>query len=170
MRTDLYWVDGPWQGRLAIMPRPRGGDWLADEVRAWRSAGVDIIVSLLTRDEIAELGLVQEAELCEANGIRFLSLPIVDYGVPASRTDTLDFVKKLDNSLAEGKCVAIHCRGGIGRSALIAACLLVLSGIDPEMAFRRVSTARGCSVPETYEQRQWVVEFARELAPLPTRE
>lgn len=112
------------------MPRPRGGDWLEDEVRAWRGAGVDVIVSLLTSDEIAELELVHEAQLCEANGIRFLSLPIVDYGVPASRTDTLDFVKKLDSALAEGKRVAIHCRGGIGRAALIAACLLVLFGID----------------------------------------
>ena len=170
MRTELYWIEGPWQSRLAILPRPRGGDWLEDEVRAWRVAGADVIVSLLTSDEIADLDLAQEAGLCQANGIQLLSFPIVDRGVPASRRATLDFVKKLDNILAEGKSIAIHCRQGIGRSALIAACLLVLSGIDPEMAFRRVSAARGCSVPETSEQRQWATEFARELVALPAEE
>ena len=36
MHTELYWIPGPWLGRLAIMPRPRGGDWLEDEIRSWR--------------------------------------------------------------------------------------------------------------------------------------
>ena len=168
MTTDLYRIEGPWQGRLALLARPRGGDWLEDEVRAWRRAGVDVIVSLLTSEEIAELGLAQEAALCQANGMQFLSFPIVDRGVPSSRTATVDFVKKLDSLLAQGKSVAVHCRQGIGRSALVAACLLVLSGVSPEVAFRRVSMARGCSVPETSEQRSWVMEFARELAPVST--
>ncbi len=54
MRTDLYWIDGPWNGRLAIAARPRGGDWLDDEVGSWRQAGLDMMVSLLTPDEVAE--------------------------------------------------------------------------------------------------------------------
>ena len=170
MGTELYWIPGSCHSRMAILPRPRGGDWLEDEVRAWRLAGVDVIVSLLTSDEVADLDLAQEAGFCQAKGMEFLSFPIVDRGVPASRRATLDFVKKLANILAEGKSIAIHCRQGIGRSALIAACLLVLSGINPEMAFRRVSAARGSSVPETSGQRQWVVEFAQELALLPTKE
>ena len=165
MRTELSWLEGTRQGRLAILPRPRGGDWLEGEVRAWRAAGVDVIVSLLTDDEIDDLDLAQEARLCQANGMQFLSFPIVDRGVPASQRATLDFVKKLERLLVESKSVAIHCRQGIGRSALIAACLLVLTGAKPEMAFQRISAARGCSVPETPHQRQWVIEFARELTP-----
>ena len=51
MKAELSIVDGPWPGRLAIVPRPRGGDWLEDEVRAWREAGVDIVVSALEADE-----------------------------------------------------------------------------------------------------------------------
>jgi predicted protein tyrosine phosphatase len=46
---------------------------------------------------------------------------------------TLDFVRKLECFLADGKNVAIHCRQGIGRSALIAACVLV-AGVGPEAA------------------------------------
>ncbi len=164
MKTELHWIEGPWPGRLAISSRPRGGDWLEDEVRSWQQAGLDMIVSLLTEDEITDLELTQEAELCQAHGLQFLTFPIVDRGVPSSRRATLDFVRKLEDALAEGKNLVIHCRQGIGRSALIAACLLVLSGTDPETAFRRVSAARGVSVPETPEQRKWVMDFARGMA------
>jgi protein-tyrosine phosphatase len=170
MTTALYWIEGPWRGKLAILPRPRGGDWLEDEVRAWRASGVDVAVSLLTNSEIADFDLGPEEEFCKATGMQFLSFPIVDRGVPSSRSASLDFVKKLDSLLAEGKNLGIHCRQGIGRSAVIAACLLALAGISPKLAFERVSAARGCSVPETPEQRQWVLEFARELAPVSARE
>ncbi|MDZ7360094.1 MAG: dual specificity protein phosphatase family protein [candidate division KSB1 bacterium] len=163
MTTDLYWVEGPWLGRLAISSRPRGGDWLEDEIRSWRRVDLDVIVSLLTSDEIADLDLAREAELCHAHGLQFLSFPIVDRSVPSSRKAALDFVSTLEKVLAEGKRLLIHCRQGIGRSALIAACLLVLSGLQPETAFRRVGTARGVSVPETPEQQKWVMEFARQF-------
>lgn len=62
MRTsDIYWVPGPWPGRLGVVPRPRGGDWLADEVHLWRTSGLDVVTSLLTPDEAAELELQDEA-------------------------------------------------------------------------------------------------------------
>jgi protein-tyrosine phosphatase len=40
--------------------------------------------------------------------------------------------------LNEGKAVALHSRAGIGRSALIAACVLVLLGVAPGAAFDRI--------------------------------
>src|SRR5256885_568555 len=80
MRTELTWIEGPWPGRLAIMPRPRGGDWLEDEIQSWRQSGVDVIISLLTREEQTELSLADEEELCRANGMEFVSFPIVDRG------------------------------------------------------------------------------------------
>jgi protein-tyrosine phosphatase len=163
MKIELNWVSGPWPGRLAIMPRPRGGDWLEDEVRAWRRSGVDVVVSLLTPDEIADFTLADEEELCRANGIQFLSFPITDRSVPSSRAATAKLLTKFVELLAQGKGIAIHCRQGIGRAGLIAACLLVSSGIDPETAIQRVTAARGCPVPETPDQRRWITEFARTL-------
>src|SRR5205823_4176739 len=66
MVTNPYWVQGPWLGRLAILPRPRGGDWLEDEVRSWKNAKIDAVVSLLTPGENAELSLGNEARLSGA--------------------------------------------------------------------------------------------------------
>jgi hypothetical protein len=55
MQANMFWVAGPWRGRLGIVPRPRGGDWLGDETSAWREAGIDLVVSLLEPEEEAQL-------------------------------------------------------------------------------------------------------------------
>jgi protein-tyrosine phosphatase len=161
MKTELHWVQGPWPGRLAIMSRPRGGDWLEDEVRGWQRSGINAVLSLLTPDEIADLDLAEEAHLCQANGIEFVAFPIEDRGVPPSRTATAELLTELIKKLAGGQNLAIHCRQGIGRAALIAACLLILGNVDPDTAIQRISEARGCPVPETSEQKQWIASFAR---------
>ena len=67
--TQLYWITGPWAGRLAISARPRGGDWLEDEISAWQRAGVDTVVSLLTIDEERDLALEREALASRAAGM-----------------------------------------------------------------------------------------------------
>jgi len=69
MHTQRYDIPGTWPGRLAIMPRPRGGDCLDEEVRAWREQGIQLVLSALTKDEIEELQLGAERARCEANGI-----------------------------------------------------------------------------------------------------
>ncbi len=155
-----YWIAGPWSGRLAIVPRPRGGDWLEEEVRSWQEAGLEVVVSLLTPDENTELELNQEELLCRARGIQFYAYPIQDRGVPTSRKATTDLVQNLEEALEEGKSVAVHCRQGIGRSSLITALLLVSAGIDPEAALARICQARGCAVPDTLEQSRWIKSFA----------
>jgi protein-tyrosine phosphatase len=169
MRTELYWIAGPWLGRLAIMPRPRGGDWLEDEIQSRRGSGVDVVVSLLTHEEQTELNLSNEEALCRANGIEFVSFPIVDRGVPSSSEAFSEQVIKLTEQLSKGKNIAIHCRQGIGRAGLVAICILILSGLESTAAIERVSTARGFTVPETPEQRRWIEDFARSLVTVPSK-
>ncbi len=168
MNTGVYWIEGPWQGRLAVSPRPRGGEWLEDEIRAWSQLGIDVVVSLLAQDEIKELYLNEEAELCRTRNISYISFPIEDRNVPISRSEAVNLICELHLLLSKGHCIVIHCRGGIGRSGLLAGSLLVVSGIEPEIAIRRVSDARGFSVPETAEQIRWVKDFG-DAAPTLTR-
>src|SRR5262245_15611132 len=95
MRAEAYFIPEAGAGRLAIMPRPRAGDWLEDEVASWKDAGLGVVVSLLEDGEVAELGLHQEQELCERAGLIFLRLPIPDRGLPASRQDVTRLVSSL---------------------------------------------------------------------------
>ena len=169
MTARAYWIEGPWSGRLAIVPRPRGGDWLEDEAYEWRELGIDTIVSFLTPSEAAEFDLNNEGDVCKGGGITFISFPIPDQEVPASKQAAVALLSDLEQSLAEGKNVAMHCRQSIGRSAAIAAALVVVAGEEPRAAFDRIGAARGCRVPETAEQERWVAEFARASAFHPAR-
>jgi protein-tyrosine phosphatase len=159
MRARVYWIDRPLAGRLAIMARPRAGDWLEDEISGWRTEGVDVVLSLLEQEEVNELGLQQEAGLCREQGMEFLSFPIPDRGVPESLREAVTLARALAREIDRGKAVAIHCRAGIGRSSLVAACALVCLGVDPAAAFEAIGEARGVSVPDTVGQRDWVTNF-----------
>lgn len=154
-------IDPPLAGRIGTSPRPRGGDWLEDEVAAWRATGVDHVVSLLTPDEQVELGLESEVELCSAHGIAFTSIPVQDRGLPMSRADFTGAADRLLREVQTGKTVLIHCRQGIGRASLLAAAVLAAAGLDGDSAFRAVERARGRPVPDTEEQRGWLLEALR---------
>jgi protein-tyrosine phosphatase len=164
MWTELHWVDGPWPGKLALAPRPRGGDWLEEEMDAWRRAGIDTVLSLLTLEEEQDLDLLREAHEANARGMKFVSLPIPDRQVPNSESEVSATLDRLDADLAAGKNVVVHCRQGVGRTGLVAACLLVAKGLTPEVAVKILSAARGAPVPETAEQRRWIDHYAAVLA------
>jgi predicted protein tyrosine phosphatase len=163
MNADLFSIPGPWHGRLAIAARPRGGDWLEDEAKAWRRAGVDVVVSLLEKDEAAELELSAEGNAADANGIRFMSFPIPDRGVPTATRDALSLLGGVRAMLEQGRNVAVHCRQGVGRSGLVAAGLLVASGMGTQQAMNTVSTARGQTIPETASQLEWIKRLPSQL-------
>lgn len=161
MRAEIYWINGISSGRLGVLPRPRGGDWLEDEIQSLRVSGVDVLVSLLTQEEVAELDIAAEERYCADIGIEFISFPFADRRVPASASDAFALVRRLGALIADRKAVAIHCRQGIGRSALLAATLLAMLGESPDVAYERVAAARGCPVPDTAEQREWVLQFVK---------
>ena len=163
MRGELHPIKGPWPGQLTILTRPRGNDWLNDEVQTWRDAGVDVVVSLLTRPENLEFGLLKESQIAKKSGLHFVSFPINDYSVPASEDAVVELSMALNDMLSRGKCVGIHCRQSIGRTGLVAACVLVVAGKTPTEAFEQVRADRGAPVPDTVEQREWVYAMAENL-------
>lgn len=161
MRTEIYWINDLPHGRLAIMPRPRAGDWLADEVQKWWRNGVDMVVSLLTPPEIRELELQQERPLCARFRLDFVSHPIRDRDVPHSMVQTAALASTLNSYLLNGAGIAIHCRMGLGRSALLAALMMSYQGLTVERSFALIEQARGLAVPDTAAQREWVHTAAR---------
>jgi protein-tyrosine phosphatase len=159
----VFWINPGANGRLAIVPRPRGTEWLASDLSALRRDGIDILVSLLTKPEAAELGLSLEQSLCEQAGMEFRSFPVPDHSVPASHRALQELAEGLATERRHGKNIGAHCCAGIGRSSLLLAAVLCVEGISPEHAFRLISNGRGIAVPDTREQAEWIAGFASAL-------
>jgi protein-tyrosine phosphatase len=154
-----YWIKAK-DIRLAIIPRPRGLDWLSDDIRLVQQSGIEVVVSALTTSENGELGLLQEEQECESQGLDFISFPIDDRSVPPSQRDFDAFLGLVLEKMRNGKAIGVHCRAGIGRSSMIVAAALVRNGYSPSSAFQMISESRGCPVPDTAEQRQWVEKWS----------
>lgn len=156
MKPTIYRIESALPYRLSIVARPRGDDWLCDEIHGLSANGVQLLISMLTDEEADELGLRDEEHPCEQEGIVFRNVPIPDRSVPADRRQFLDAVAQVSEDLKRGKDVAVHCRAGIGRSSLFAASVLIRLGWDVEEAFKAIEEARGCVVPDTPSQKAWV--------------
>ncbi len=161
-RAEIYWIPGLDNARLAIMPRPNGNEWLAQEVRSWEENGINRIVSLLEERETTKLNLENEANECEQNNILFTSFPIQDCGIPESLPKAAQLVRSIELDLLQGQSVGIHCRAGIGCSGLIAGCVLVNLGVPTPDIFPRISRGRGIEVPDTDAQCEWLTKYAKE--------
>lgn len=160
MIVEPYWITP----QLAIVPRPRGGDWLDDEMLAMRQAGVDVVVSMIEPFEAQELGLAREEASATQAGMRFVSFPIQDRGTPPNIAQFNQFLTGLELALAEGKRIGVHCRGCIGRSSVVAASLLIRAGTPTAQAWDQIEAARGSPVPDTLEQLEWVAQHIGPLA------
>jgi len=160
MTKNVYWISAAQPHRIAIVARPRGSDWLEDDLKRLSSEGIGALVSMLTPEEAAELGLSEEGRLCDQCGISFFNLPIADRSVP-NEFEIGALLDTLVDQVLIGKGVGFHCRAGIGRSSMMAALVLGRLGWTADAAFRAISESRGCRVPDTLEQEQWVHSFVR---------
>ncbi len=158
---ELHWIQDVAPLRLAFSPRPRGGEWLAEEVAHWRAAGVDTVVSLVEGAEERELQLEQEPVFCRTYGIEFVSFPIKDRAVPSSPDAVASLVDWIVSDLRRGLGVLVHCRMGIGRSGVVAACVLHALGHKYDVLFPILSRARGYPVPDTPAQADWVRRYTK---------
>lgn len=156
---DVFWIKGNPPVGLAVVLRPRGDDWLSDELLRYKSSGVEVLVSLLEPSEATWLGLRDEGPLAEAAGMHFLSFPILDVHVPHDVASFRAFVENLADRIRAGERIGVHCRGSIGRSTVTAACTLIHLGWSAKDAVRAIQAARGCEVPDTEEQLRWILRY-----------
>jgi protein-tyrosine phosphatase len=156
---EVFWIreKEAEPGQLGIMPRPRGGHKLKTDIRGLKEQGVEWLVCLLEVWELRALDLTEEDLLCEKHGIGFLRFPIPDFGVPEDRSQFLELVKSLSAKLDGGAHIVIHCHGGVGRSSMTAAGVLLERGVPAEQVFGLIGRYRGKKVPETREQEVWVL-------------
>ena len=156
---DIFWIQGDPPVTLAIVMKPRPGDWLEDDLIRMKRDGIQTLVSLLEKDEAEMLGLGEEGPLATKIGLQFLSHPIPDVHVPPNLISFQRFVIDLANRLNAGEQIGIHCRGSIGRATVTAAATLIQLGWTPKAALAAIQAARGCAVPDTQEQADWILNY-----------
>lgn len=157
MYTKIYWIHQFDNGsKLGIMPRPRGDDWLKEEIIKLKKQNIGVWVSLLEAHETSELGLRDQASLCSKHDLNFINFPIVDRGIPEKGSKVDQLISQLALKIQDGETVVIHCRMGIGRSSIIAASILLQYGFKTEQILQKITSARGLKVPDTEQQVQWL--------------
>jgi ADP-ribosyl-[dinitrogen reductase] hydrolase len=132
-------------------------------IRDW---GASTIVTLIEAHEFRLLQVEALGEEVVRHGMDWLHLPIRDVDVPDARFERAWEAAgpALHGRIDAGERVLIHCRGGLGRSGLVAALILVERGWEPRAAIRRIREARPNAI-ETPEQEDYVVRAAGKQPP-----
>ncbi|MFZ5481648.1 MAG: isochorismatase family protein [Myxococcota bacterium] len=146
-RLRVDWVPMDFPGRLGMTLCPGRRDLgrdLGEDLRVLREEGITHVIPLLGADELADLGVADLGARVTAAGMYCWPLPVRDQGAPSPR-ETSALVEDVLAVMQAGGRVLLHCRGGLGRTGTIAACVLVRLGVEPDEAIRVVRTARQSS-------------------------
>lgn len=144
-----------------------GGAWKRDletDIASLCSWGTSCLVSLMEDHEFDLLRVRQLPLLAIELGLSWFHLPIRDVSIPDFRfyERWSGIGPRLMGVLMEGGRVVIHCRGGLGRSGIVAALLLIETGMDSREAVDAVREARPGAI-ETIQQEAFVRGYRRTL-------
>lgn len=162
---------------IAEVPTPNGGllglttcpgkkdvsrDWdrdLGADIQAITEWGASSIVTLIEDHEFNLLDIESLGEAVVTAGLHWWHLPIRDVDVPDKQFENQWKALRPDihARLSSGERILIHCRGGLGRTGLLAGRILVERGVEPETAIAMVRTARPGAI-ETAEQERYVLK------------
>lgn len=137
-----------------------GGRWLRDldtDLGAMRAWGAELVVTLMEQHEFELLRVQDLPERVRSNGMEWSHLPIRDVDVPAAPFDAAWDAVRSDIlvRLAAGGRVVLHCRGGLGRTGIVAALLLMEGRMDANGAILKVRSVRQGAI-ETESQERYV--------------
>ena len=139
------------------------GDWDRDlelDLEVILASGSSTLVNLMEDHEMRDLGVADTAERIP-EGLQYLRWPIADAGTPGPTWEA-HWRKEgagLISRLRGGENIVLHCKGGLGRTGMIAACLLVQFECTAEDAISAVRAARPGTI-ETAAQERFISVFA----------
>ncbi|RZS42038.1 cyclin-dependent kinase inhibitor 3 (CDKN3) [Limnobacter thiooxidans] len=147
-----------------VQSRAVTGQWARnlaqDLLRIRDEFNVRRLVCCIEDHEFEQLQVRPMERLCQQMGVDFYALPIPDGGTPSSQTE-VRFRSELSRyleSTKENGFTAIFCKGGLGRTGLITASLLIEYGLSAEQAIELVRTARPGAI-ENCQQEQFVENY-----------
>jgi atypical dual specificity phosphatase len=136
-------------GELAAMPVPGRDRSLDQDATFLEQAGIRVLVSLTEEPP--------DADTLATHSIEQEHLPIQDYA-PPTLEQMNEFVAFVEDEVATGRPVGVHCTAGLGRSGTMAAAYLVSTGTSAEDAITIIRELRPGSI-ETAEQEDAVRSF-----------
>jgi protein-tyrosine phosphatase len=91
-------------------------------------------------------------------------IPWPDFGLPVDREKAAVQIESAFARARAGQSVEIGCRGGLGRTGTVLACMAVLAGVPASEAVAWVRENYESGAVETSDQEAWVGWFAERLA------
>lgn len=162
-------------GRLGMTFAPgmktRGlrGRWDRDlkaDLRVLREEyAAGVLVSVMEEHEYHGYKIPELLEQDLIEGIEVLRFAIEDMNAPkeAEAEEYEALVRGIADRMREGQNVVVHCRGGLGRTGTVAACVLVALGDhSADGAIGAIRQAREGTI-QTDEQEEFVRRFERTL-------
>ncbi|XP_078591597.1 cyclin-dependent kinase inhibitor 3-like [Branchiostoma floridae x Branchiostoma japonicum] len=140
----------------------------------WRSLDADLedlkaqsicdIFVLCTRGELNKYRVPRLLERYEDADFTVHHHSFPDGTVPAMAA-CVKLLEEMKVCLSQGKKTLIHCYGGLGRSCLVAACLMLYldETADPQAALQRVQQVRGHGAVQTVRQYNFLNDFRKNL-------
>ena len=157
-RLGMTFAPGMWAGSV----RGRWERDLAADMRALeKKHETNVLVSLMEDHEYRGYRIPELLEQESIGNIEILRFAIEDVGVPreAESERFQTFVQDVVRRLEEDQNVVVHCRGGLGRTGTLAACVLVALGRHAaDEAIAAVREARKGTI-QTREQEDFVRLF-----------
>ncbi|XP_040333115.1 cyclin-dependent kinase inhibitor 3 isoform X4 [Herpailurus yagouaroundi] len=130
-----------------------------------KSYGIQDIFVFCTRGELSKYRVPNLLDLYHQYGIIAHHHPIPDGGTP-NIASCCEIMEELAICLKNNRKTLIHCYGGLGRSCLVAACLLLYLSdtVSPEQAIDSLRDLRGSGAIQTIKQYNYLHEFRDKLA------
>ena len=134
---ETYWVE---ENRLLAGQYPGSfyPETMRRRINLFLEAGVTAFIDLTEPEELKpyETTLKDQAQARGIN-VTYRRFPIHDYSVPSSETMTA-ILDAIDEAINNGRCVYVHCWGGVGRTGMVVGCHLVRHGLTNRQAAAEV--------------------------------
>ncbi|MGC8829082.1 MAG: ADP-ribosylglycohydrolase family protein [Verrucomicrobiia bacterium] len=160
---NCYWLQ-PGRVMVGEYPSSRALANTQEKLRNFLNAGFSCFIDLTEEGEMPSyVDILKDEAKKLGRNVEYIRIPIRDVGIP-TKDYMVRILDAIDRAVLDNHIVYVHCRGGIGRTAIVAGCYLVRHGMSGEQALEALQrmleeVEPGDVVPRTpgtYEQQYFI--------------